>query len=118
MFIFFEIAAGVRAYDGRFCRARSIVRLHFWHAQPTGKKKNFGRWITDEPDDGSMNSIQNGILLQSTCHQLFDLFRFSINPMYVVIRYLSTTQLLIVGLGRPQNCLLSRLSIWSFRKMP
>lgn len=82
------------------------------------KKKNFGRWITDEPDDGSMNSIQNGILLQSTCHQLFDLFRFSINPMYVVIRYLSTTQLLIVGLGRPQNCLLSRLSIWSFRKMP
>lgn len=72
------------------------------------KEKNFGRWITDEPDDGSMNSIQNGILLQSTCHQLFDLFRFSINPMYVVIRYLSTTQLLIVGLGRPQNCLLSR----------
>lgn len=108
MFIFFAIAAGVRAYGGRFCRARSIVRLHFSTGGQLEREKNFGRWITDEPDDGSMNSIQNGILLQSTCHQLFDLFRFSINPMYVVIRYLSTTQLLIVGLGRPQNCLLSR----------
>lgn len=77
---FFAIAAGVRAYGGRFCRARSIVRLHFSTRSLLERKKNFGRWITDGRDDGSMNSIQNAILLQSTCHQLFELFRFSIKP--------------------------------------
>ncbi len=40
---------------------------------------NYGRWITDDPS-GSINSVQNGILLRSDIHQLFDSFAFSINP--------------------------------------
>ncbi len=40
---------------------------------------DFGRWITDDTG-GSINSVQNGILLRSDVHRLFDLFGFSINP--------------------------------------
>ncbi len=37
----------------------------------------FGRWITD--GSGSINSVQNGILLASTQHKHFDMYLFSIN---------------------------------------
>lgn len=39
----------------------------------------FGRWMTDSLS-GSINPVQNGILLRSDFHKLFDLFMFSINP--------------------------------------
>ena len=42
-------------------------------------KNDFGRWIIDDTG-GSINSVQNGILLQSDVHRLFDLFAFSISP--------------------------------------
>lgn len=38
---------------------------------------NLGRWITD---GGSINSLQNGILLRADIHQMLDLYAFSINP--------------------------------------
>ena len=42
---------------------------------------NYGRWISIIPDKGgSINSIQNGLLLDSAIHQLFDSYNFSINP--------------------------------------
>lgn len=41
-------------------------------------QNKFGRWITD--GSGSINSVQNGILLASTEHKEFDAFAFSINP--------------------------------------
>lgn len=43
--------------------------------------QNFGRWITlPATQGGTINSVQNGLLLQSNIHQLFDTYFFSINP--------------------------------------
>jgi hypothetical protein len=43
---------------------------------------NYGRWITIPPREGDsiINSVQNGILLRSDLHQLFDNFAVTINP--------------------------------------
>lgn len=42
---------------------------------------DFSRWIDDpSPIGGPMNSIQNGLLLRTDIHQLFDNYFFSINP--------------------------------------
>jgi HNH endonuclease len=42
---------------------------------------NYGRWISIIPDTGGcINSVQNGLLLRSDIHQLFDSYDFSINP--------------------------------------
>ncbi|KAK9428536.1 HNH endonuclease-domain-containing protein [Lipomyces doorenjongii] len=46
------------------------------------RNQGFPRWITNrrgERDTG-INSCQNGLLMQSNVHQLFDSFKFSINP--------------------------------------
>jgi len=48
------------------------------------KDFNYGRWIST-PDEGEIkggkiNSVQNGLLLRSDIHQLFDMYEFSINP--------------------------------------
>ncbi|KIW85625.1 hypothetical protein Z517_01017 [Fonsecaea pedrosoi CBS 271.37] len=44
-------------------------------------KQNYGRWITSQPiQGGSINSVQNGMLLNSHIHQLFDSYSISINP--------------------------------------
>ncbi len=78
----------VRERDGECVvtgfKGQSWVALEAAHVFPLGhaahwEANNFGRWITDDAD-GSINSAQNGILLQSTFHQMFDLFIFSINP--------------------------------------
>jgi len=43
--------------------------------------QNYGRWILLPPaKGGSINSVQNGMLLRSDIHQLFDSYSFSINP--------------------------------------
>ena len=45
------------------------------------KNNNFARWISIHPTaGGSINSIQNGMLLDCTIHGLFDAYRFSIDP--------------------------------------
>ncbi|KAG0638153.1 hypothetical protein HOY80DRAFT_1079827 [Tuber brumale] len=47
------------------------------------KQFNYGRWITVPPangSDGTINSVQNGILLGSHMHRLFDCYDISINP--------------------------------------
>ncbi|KIX02014.1 uncharacterized protein Z518_07953 [Rhinocladiella mackenziei CBS 650.93] len=42
---------------------------------------NYGRWITIQPaEGGSINSVQNGVLLRSDIHDQFDAFDISINP--------------------------------------
>lgn len=42
---------------------------------------DYGRWITIEPAKGGrINSVQNGLLLASDIHQLFDAYDISINP--------------------------------------
>jgi HNH endonuclease len=43
--------------------------------------QNYGRWITIPlSTGGSINSVQNGLLLSSEIHQLFDAYAISINP--------------------------------------
>jgi hypothetical protein len=49
------------------------------------KDHNYGRWIEspskgEEIRGGKINSVQNGLLLRSDIHQLFDLYFVSINP--------------------------------------
>ena len=42
---------------------------------------NYSRWITIPPATGSLiNSVQNGLLLRSQIHVLFDNYHLSINP--------------------------------------
>lgn len=44
-------------------------------------EQNFSRWITMPSTNGeSINSVQNGLLLRSDIHQLFDSYMISINP--------------------------------------
>jgi hypothetical protein len=45
------------------------------------QEHDFSRWITiPSVRGGSINSVQNGILLRSDIHQLFDMYNLSINP--------------------------------------
>ena len=45
------------------------------------KEHNFARWITIPASNGdNINSKQNGLLLRSDIHQLFDSYLVSINP--------------------------------------
>jgi hypothetical protein len=46
---------------------------------------NYGRWIStplngEQIKGGAINSVENGLLLDSTLHDLFDFYCFSINP--------------------------------------
>jgi HNH endonuclease len=42
---------------------------------------NYDRWITiQSAKGGSINSVQNGLLLKSDIHQLFDAYAIAINP--------------------------------------
>jgi hypothetical protein len=42
---------------------------------------DYGRWITiPSPQGGSINSVQNGLLLACDIHALFDSYDVSINP--------------------------------------
>ncbi|KAF8424380.1 HNH endonuclease-domain-containing protein [Tirmania nivea] len=45
------------------------------------KEHKFGRWISIHPNNGgSINSVQNGLLLRADLHILFDGYDVSINP--------------------------------------
>ncbi|KIX03031.1 uncharacterized protein Z518_06581 [Rhinocladiella mackenziei CBS 650.93] len=55
--------------------------------------QNFNRWITIQPaKGGTINSVQNGLLLDSAIHQLFDAYAVSINPddNYKVVAFMPT----------------------------
>ena len=46
-------------------------------------KSNYSSWITVPPaneSDGTIHSVQNGILLSANMHALFDAYHVSINP--------------------------------------
>ena len=59
------------AYKGR------ATRLYKGHWD----QYDYGRWITIQPNTGgSINSVQNGLLLGSDIHDLFDSYDISINP--------------------------------------
>jgi hypothetical protein len=45
------------------------------------RDSNYGRWITiPSKEGGTINSVQNGLLLRSDLHQLFGNYAVSINP--------------------------------------
>lgn len=51
----------------------------YWH------EHNYSRWISTPPKreeikGGTINSVQNGLLLRNDIHQAFDMYKFSINP--------------------------------------
>jgi hypothetical protein len=55
------------------------------------KDHNYERWITIRPDKdigGTINSVQNGLLLRSDIHQLFDSYGVSINPDVCYLSYI------------------------------
>ena len=59
--------------------AAHIVPMAF---QSYWDKQNFSRWITVPATGGgdAINSVQNGLLLESAIHELFDTYQISINP--------------------------------------
>ena len=90
----------VRGRDGQCRRQNPLwIGLEAAHIFPLAygsywDENKFGRWMTDS-SSGSINSVQNGLLLRSDIHKSFNLFSFSINPDVWVIQYHSTTQWLI-----------------------
>ena len=45
------------------------------------EEQGYGRWITSIPiSGGTINSVQNGMLLNSSIHQLFDSYHLAVNP--------------------------------------
>ena len=68
---------GGKTFWGRFKAAHifPLAKEGIWRDQ------NYGRWIAIQPaEGGSINSVQNGILLRSDIHHEFDAFNISINP--------------------------------------
>ena len=67
---------GVSFYEG--FQAAHIFPLgleDYWISE------GYERWVTIEPvKGGKINSVQNGLLLASDIHQLFDAYHISINP--------------------------------------
>jgi hypothetical protein len=73
-------------------KANVLAEYDLWtgfeaaHIFPLGYERywrdhNFGRWITLPTTKGeTINSVQNGLLLDAGVHSSFDQFHFSINP--------------------------------------
>ena len=76
------VVSGERVWRGRWTgfEAAHIFPLAY---EGHWKQYNYGRWITIPPEKesaGTINSVQNGLLLRSDLHKLFDAYAFSINP--------------------------------------
>jgi hypothetical protein len=129
--VFFSVACGTRV--GTFCDAvrerdrrciitgeeadyeydiwRGFEAAHIFPPACEGhwKDNNYDQWITISPvtkSAGTINSVQNGMLLRNDIHALFDNYAFSTNPdvsMYV-INIFEPKQLILPG--QLQDCLL------------
>ncbi len=87
-----EFSRAVRQRDGGCVVTREPVLNNLYkgfeaaHVFPLAhqqhwNEQNFSRWITIRPNrGGSINSVQNGLLMRSDIHQLFDDYEFSFNP--------------------------------------
>jgi len=76
------VISGQRALGVRW---RGFEAAHIFPLAYEGhwNDNGYGRWITIPPENdkgGSINSVQNGLLLRSDIHQLFDGYDLSINP--------------------------------------
>ncbi|RPB03500.1 hypothetical protein L873DRAFT_1786923 [Choiromyces venosus 120613-1] len=74
---------GVRARDGK-CVISGVVNPRVYRgAWVDFEEAPIRRWITDMEDAvgvSKINSLQNGFLLKSDIHQLFDQYLISVNP--------------------------------------
>jgi hypothetical protein len=70
-------------YGAQFDDWDSFEAAHIFPIAYEGhwKDHGFDRWITIQNDKGGINkSVQNGMLLRSDVHQLFDSYSLSVNP--------------------------------------
>ncbi len=81
------VITGERAVDADINDWTGFQAAHIFPLAFEGlwKECNFGRWIKspsngEEIKGGKINSVQNGLLLRSDIHQLFDMYFLSINP--------------------------------------
>jgi len=71
------------AVNAEFGNWRGFEAAHIFPLAYEGYwvEKEYGRWITIPPGTGgSINSVQNGLLLTADIHILFDSYDISINP--------------------------------------
>ena len=78
------VISGVKAVSAPF-RWTGFEAAHIFPLAYEGywNDNDYGRWITISPEngkEGTINSVQNGLLLDSAVHQLFDSYDLSINP--------------------------------------
>ena len=77
------IISGEEAVNADIGRWEGFEAAHIFPLAWEGhwKESNFDQWITIPPKKGgSINSIQNGILLREDIHSMFDSYDLSINP--------------------------------------
>ncbi|KAI9879850.1 MAG: hypothetical protein M1830_006873 [Pleopsidium flavum] len=77
------IITGEEAVNAEFGSWTGFEAAHIFPLAHEGHwiQYNFDRWITKSPvNGGSINSMQNGLLLGAGIHQLFDHYEVSINP--------------------------------------
>ena len=93
-------------------RENSVAQFGVWtgfeaaHIFPLAWEKywrdhNFDQWITLPPEQGgTINSVQNGLLLYGGVHAAFDHFQFSINPDVGISGFCPPKSVLIAVVGR------------------
>lgn len=80
------IITGVVALGAQYGNWRSFEAAHIFPLayEEHWRNNDFARWISIPPIPpivgGSINSAQNGLLLRSNIHDLFDSYEISINP--------------------------------------
>ncbi|RPB27383.1 hypothetical protein L211DRAFT_819270 [Terfezia boudieri ATCC MYA-4762] len=77
------VVSGEEAVDAEYGMWFGFEAAHIFPLayQDHWDRNNYGRWISIHPSTGgSINSVQNGLLLRSDIHGLFDNYVFSINP--------------------------------------
>lgn len=77
------IITGVVALGAQYNNWRSFEAAHIFPLayEEYWRNNDFARWISILPiTGGSINSVQNGLLLRSNIHDLFDSYEISINP--------------------------------------
>ena len=79
------VITGRRALLGRFGCWDGFEVAHIFPLayEEYWNDRKYGHWITVPPankSNGSINSVQNGILLGSDIHTLFDSYHLAINP--------------------------------------
>ena len=77
------VISGEAAVGAQFDNWNGFEAAHIFPLAYEGhcNDNDYDRWITIRPEKGgTINSVQNGLLLRSDIHQLFDSYDFSINP--------------------------------------